>query len=484
MEPSPGYGVGHGVSEGERSVTGPESQLQEALRKIPAVQTVMRSLPDDLGVAPIWVQKAVREVLETIRRAVVDGNAVPPLSVIHQRVRDRAAQLATPNLRPVINATGVMIHTNLGRAPLPDAMMGHLNDIATHYSTLEYRLDAGARGSRHDLVADALAELTGGQAAMVVNNNAAAVLLALSTMAAGREVVVSRGELVEIGGSFRIPEVMALSGVHLVEVGATNKTHIDDYERAITENTALLLKVHQSNFRQVGFVESVARADLVALGIRHGIPVMEDLGSGVLLPLTIEGHREPQVQEVVQDGVAVATFSGDKLLGGPQAGLIVGQKNWIERMKKNPMARAVRVDKMTLAVLELVLRWYREDRGRDLPLWRMIYMPLERIVQRSEALVAALRQRVPGVHVDIEADWSEVGGGSMPGTRLETRVIAVDLSAEWLASVEASLRAASHPVVARVSRGKLLLDLRTVFDEEETRLLNTLVSALMTTQSG
>ena len=461
-----------------------DAAANAALRAIPAVQTVMRAMPEDGAPAVVWVQAGVRQVLADIRADVQRGGQVPLIADIIRMAVNRARQLARPQLRPLINATGVMVHTNLGRSPLPTEMMDHLNQIATQYSTLEYRLTEGVRGSRHEHIEGLLAELAGAESAMVVNNNAAAVLLALSTVAQHHEVVVSRGELVEIGGSFRIPEVMALSGARLVEVGATNKTHLLDYERAIHEDTALLLKVHQSNFRQIGFVDSVPRSDLVALGQSRGIPVMEDLGSGVLLPIEMDGYTEPTVQDVVKDGVEITTFSGDKLLGGPQAGLVVGKKVWIERMKKNPLARAVRVDKMTLAVLELVLRWYREGRGRDLPLWRMIYMPLESIFERAQVFRAALMARCPGERVDVQRDWSEVGGGSMPGTRIETYVIAVTLAPERLVKVEEALRAAPHAVVARVGRGKLLLDLRTVFEGQEPILLDTLAEALESTEIG
>ncbi len=457
---------------------------QEKLRRIPAVQTVLRAIPPVGDVAPKWLKVGARQVLAEIREELRAGSELLPLEDIRRRVMCRARDLAQPRLRPVINATGILVHTNLGRSPLPPQMMAHLSAIATRYSTLEYRLQEGVRGSRHELVEGLLAELVGAEAAMVVNNNAAAVLLALSSLAPGREVIVSRGELVEIGGSFRIPEVMALSGARLVEVGATNKTHLSDYEQAIGENTALLLKVHQSNFRQVGFVESISGTELVALGKRRNVPVMEDLGSGVLLPIQLEGHVEPQVQQVVGEGMDITTFSGDKLLGGPQAGLIVGRQDLVAQMKKNPLARAVRVDKMTLAVLELVLRWYYEDRGRDLPLWRMIYMPLESIFRRSEALIAAVRERYPQASLEIESDWSEIGGGSMPGTRLKTWVVALSAQPGRLQKLESALRAASDPVIIRMNRGKLLLDLRTVFEEQDSLLSETLADALMRTEDG
>ncbi len=448
------------------------------LRQIPAVQTVIRGRGDIPGVAATWIHEAARQVLDEIRQTVLTGGMVPPLDEIDARVRVRARELNEPHLRPVINATGVIIHTNLGRAPLPAEMMGHLGAVATQYSTLEYRIEAGERGSRHEHVEGLLAHLAGAEAAMVVNNNAAAVLLALATMANGKEVVVSRGELVEIGGSFRIPDVMALSGATLVEVGATNKTHGYDYERAINDNTALLLKVHQSNFRQVGFVDSVSRAELVAIARAHQLPVMEDLGSGVLLPLSVDGFEEPTVHEVVQAGVDVTTFSGDKLLGGPQAGLVVGRREWIQRMKKHPLARAVRVDKMTLAVLELVLRWYREGRGQDLPLWQMIGMDAEQVKARAEGLAERLASACPGLMLDIEPDWSEIGGGSMPGTRVPSFVLTIALSPETLTRAEAALRRGPTPVIVRVKAGKLMVDLRTVFPAQEKPLLDALIAHL------
>lgn len=455
-----------------------QSQTINPRRDIPAVQKVLRAVGAETGIAPVWLHQAAREVLESVRRDVMAGQPVPSMEILCERVESRARALARPHLRPVINATGVLIHTNLGRAPLPPEMMEHLATIATHYSTLEYRLDEGVRGSRHEHVEGLLAAWAGTEAAMVVNNNAAAVLLALSTLAKDREVIVSRGELVEIGGSFRIPEVMALSGAQLVEVGATNKTHRYDYQRAISDRTGLLLKVHQSNFRQIGFVDSVSRGELVQLGREYHLPVMEDLGSGVLLPLTIDGQEEPTVSDVIAQGVDITTFSGDKLLGGPQAGLVVGRREWIQAMKKNPLARAVRVDKMTLAVLELVLRWYHEDRGRDLPLWRMIDMPIDTIYQRAESLRDALVRRVPRLSVSLVEDFSEVGGGSVPGTRLKTWVLAIDLPGAQLVALEQALRQGDWPVIARAGRGRLLLDLRCVLDGQEVPLLNALIEAL------
>jgi len=454
--------------------------VNSQLRAIPAVQTIQRAIGDRLPVARVWLDQAIRDELEHIRQAVLQGEPVPPFERILTAVETRARRYAVPHLRPVLNATGVMIHTNLGRSPLPPALMDHVAAVATQYSTLEYRLSEGQRGSRHEHVEELLTRLVGTEAAMVVNNNAAAVLLALSTLAEGREVVVSRGELVEIGGSFRVPEVMALSGARLREVGATNKTHLRDYTAAIQDNTALLLKVHQSNFRMMGFVASVELSDLVQLGRQTGIPVMADLGSGVLRPLRIGDYEEPDVTTVVQTGVDVTTFSGDKLLGGPQAGIVVGRRDIIQRMKKHPLARAVRVDKMTLAALEMVLRWYAEGRGHELPLWQMIEASPESIRQRAETFMDHLRPHLPAeVRIELEEAWSEIGGGSMPGTRLPTYLVTLAGSeardvVEW----ERRLRESDPPVIVRVSHGKILVDLRTIFPQQEFTLQTAIVRAI------
>lgn len=311
---------------------------------------------------------------------------------------------------------------------------------------------------------------------MVVNNNAAAVLLALSSLSKDREAIVSRGQLVEIGGSFRIPEVMALSGAQLREVGATNKTHLRDYEAAVNEHTGLLVKVHTSNFRVLGFTESPSTEDLVRLGHQYRIPVMEDLGSGSLLAIELDGYREPTVAEVVRAGVDVVTFSGDKLLGGPQAGLVVGRRELIAQMKKNPLARAVRVDKMTLAALEMVLRRYLEGRGDELPLWQMLRLPLPVLHRRATNLARRL-QRTVGMllTVSVTPDFSEVGGGSMPGTRIPTWVVTlVPQEPGTVAELERALRQATIPVVARIHQNALVLDVRTVL----TSQMNDLVAAI------
>ncbi|MCY0885742.1 MAG: L-seryl-tRNA(Sec) selenium transferase, partial [Firmicutes bacterium] len=447
-------------------------------RQLPAVQRLMEAVQRQAPDLPRhWVHRGVAETLEAARRRLEAGGRLTEEALAAEAV-GRARALDRPHLRPVINATGVLIHTNLGRSPLPADIMAHVAAVAAGYSTLEFDLEAGRRGSRHDHVAGLLAEVSGAEAALVVNNNAAAVLLALSTLAAGREVVVSRGQLVEIGGSFRVPEVMAQSGAILHEVGATNKTHLADYERGINERTALLLKVHTSNFRVLGFTAQVPTAQLVALARRHGLPVMEDLGSGVLLPLTLDGYTEPQVQEVVAAGVDVVTFSGDKLLGGPQAGAVVGRRDLIAAMKRHPLARAVRVDKMTLAALELVLRRYVEGRAEELPLWQMLHADPEGLRRRARRLAARIRG-VTGAaaRVGVVPDQSQVGGGSMPATRLPTWVVTVEPLAASAEAWEAALRAGEPPVIARVQHGALRFDPRTLLPGQDRQLPAVLAAA-------
>ncbi len=449
-------------------------------REIPAVQSVWQALPKPLTVNEYWMRKAITHVIDQLRKDAENGQHPPNLPEIVQRVASMAEKISQPHLRPVINATGVMIHTNLGRSPLPLEIMEAVAEVATQYSTLEYDILAGERGSRHDHVAQILSELVGAEAAMVVNNNAAAVLIALSALAHGREVIVSRGELVEIGGSFRIPEVMALSGASLVEVGATNKTHPRDYEGAITAETALLLKVHQSNFRVIGFTESLSTVDLVQLGHARGISVMEDLGSGVIDPLTMDDMVEPSVKEVVKAGVDIVTFSGDKLLGGPQAGIIVGRKEIIDQLKKFPLARAVRVDKMTLAALERTIRWYLEGRAHELPLWQMMHATVEELRARAEGLVVQAAARISeGVTVAAAPCHSQIGGGSMPGTQMASYALTVTLPGNrGTAHFEERLRFADPAVIARIFHGSIIFDMRTIFPSQESLLIDTIVMAL------
>jgi L-seryl-tRNA(Ser) seleniumtransferase len=384
----------------------------------------------------------------------------------------RAALAMRPSLRRVVNATGIIVHTNLGRSVLSDAAAAAVAEVATGYSTLEYDVDSGERGSRHVHVESLLCRLTGAEAAMAVNNNAAAVMLAIAALSRGREAIVSRGQLVEIGGSFRIPDIMAESGARMVEVGATNKTHLADYERVIGESTGLLLKVHSSNFRVVGFTEEVSLADLVDLGGRHGVPVMEDQGSGVLFDLRPYGlPYEPSIAESVAAGASVVTASGDKLLGGPQAGIIVGQADVIAKLKKHPMARAVRLDKLQLAALEATLRLSLDEARAlaEIPTLRMLTEPAETVNVRADALASRLRAQLgEAADISVAPDIARAGGGSLPLADIPSFVVTLaprDMSAGEL---ETRLRCGAEPaIVARVKDGRVLLDPRTLSPAEE-----------------
>ncbi len=452
-----------------------------ALRRLPPVHEVARLCASQHPEYPIeLVTQAAREVLAAWRERVRATGAFPPeLPSLVAEVTLTLQQRARPSLRRVLNATGVILHTNLGRAPLGAAALAALQAVAGGYCNLEIDLEEGERGSRHVHVAGLLRELTGAEAALVVNNNAAAVLLALHSLARGKEVVVSRGELVEIGGSFRIPEVLAQSGARLVEVGTTNKTYPRDYEQAIGPETALLLKVHPSNYRVLGFTREVTRAELVAIGRKHGLPVLEDLGSGCLVDLTQFGvDSEPTVQESLRAGVDIVTFSGDKLLGGPQAGIILGKKCYLEVMKKNPLMRALRVDKLTLAALEATLRAYLSGEApRELPVLRMLTCPAEEVAARAAKIRELLEERVPGLlEVTLAPGTSCPGGGALPLTAIPTTLVVLRPQKGSVAALARCLRLGEPPVVARVSGDSLLLDPRTVAPSEVALLVDALVA--------
>jgi L-seryl-tRNA(Ser) seleniumtransferase len=373
------------------------------------------------------------------------------------------------HLRPVINATGVIINTNLGRAPLSAEALQAVEEIAHGYTNLEYDLDAGKRGSRHSHIHDLLCELTGAEAALVTNNNASAVLLSLITLAQGREVIISRGQLVEIGGGFRVPDVMRQSGCRLVEVGTTNRTRIQDYAAAITEQTALLLSVHPSNFLITGFTESTSLHELTQLAHKQGLLVMDDLGSGCLLPSEQYGlAHEPTPQESIAAGSDIVCFSGDKLLGGPQAGILVGKAEIIARLAKHPLMRAIRIDKMTLAALEATLRHYQRGQAEThIPIWRMITMPTEHITRRATAWMTHLHTH--GITARLQDGKSTIGGGSLPGETQATTLLALDAATLPFSVNELAqrLRQYATPIVARISHDTLLLDPRTVLEEQD-----------------
>ncbi|MEE8470842.1 MAG: L-seryl-tRNA(Sec) selenium transferase [Dehalococcoidia bacterium] len=422
----------------------------------------------------------VRRQLEQDRLSIALGNPSPSTDEIVDSVCARAQALASPSLRPVINASGVIIHTNLGRAPLSEEATAAMSRIAKGYSNLEFDLDGGTRGSRNTHIEHILCQLTGAEAALVVNNNASALLLALTALAKRREVIVPRGQAVEIGASFRIPEIMKQSGARLVEVGTTNCTYVEDYEQAISPRTAALLRVHSSNFRIVGFTHSVTLAEMVTLGNRHDIPVFDDLGSGCLLDTTAFGlDPEPMVQQSVAAGAGLAFFSGDKLIGGPQAGIIVGKKALVDKLEKHPLARAVRIDKVGLAGLAATLVIYLKGEAvRSIPIWRMIAAPLKDIEERANLWAQAL----DGLGRVVDGE-STVGGGSLPGGTLPTRLVAIGKRVKKkdrnMAQILAQrLRAQQPPVVGRISGDALLLDPRTVLPQEDEALVQALRSAV------
>jgi L-seryl-tRNA(Ser) seleniumtransferase len=390
-------------------------------------------------------------------------------------VERRVATLLRSSLYTVINATGVIIHTNLGRAPLSEAALHAMGLIAGGYSNLEYDLEAGSRGTRYQHVESLLCRLTGAEAGLVVNNNAGAVLLALAALAKGKEVIVSRGQLVEIGGGFRVPDVMRQSGARLVEVGTTNRTHPKDFRDALGPRTGLLLRVHSSNFKQIGFTAEVTLGEMVALGHEVGVPVLDDLGSGSLLDTTRYGLApEPMVQQSVAAGADLTTFSGDKLLGGPQAGVIVGREELVAKLRRHPLARALRVDKGTLAALQATLLHYlRGEAEQEVPVWRMITLPLETLSARAAAWAAEMRSR--GISATVVPSASTVGGGSLPGETVPSRALA--LSHPSPNALAAALRSGDPPVITRISEGQVLLDPRTVPVQADQLLMRALAVA-------
>jgi L-seryl-tRNA(Ser) seleniumtransferase len=421
------------------------------------------------------VTDEIRTVLTEARARVEAGDRVPEIVELAADVERRLARLVRGTLYPVINATGVVIHTNLGRAPLSQSARQAMEAIATGYSNLEYDLEAGSRGSRYLHVESLLSRLTGAEAALVVNNNAGAVLLMLAALASDKEVIVSRGQLVEIGGGFRIPDVMRESGARLVEVGTTNRTHLRDFRDALGSETALLLRVHSSNFRQIGFTMEVSLEEMVSLGREAGVPVIDDLGSGSLLDTTHYGLApEPMVQQSVAAGAGLTSFSGDKLLGGPQAGLIVGNEALVARLRHHPLARALRVGKGSLAALQATLLHYvRGEAEEEIPVWRMIAMPLA--VLSARAAYWAAEARSHGIPATTVPAASTVGGGSLPGETLPTCALA--LAHPVPDAVAAALRSGDPPVVVRISEGQLILDPRTVPQEADSLLLQALTAA-------
>jgi len=458
---------------------------QELLSQLPSVDELLKSEHGRIwleGFPRPYVLRAIRETIDLWRKEILAGTIKE--IIIEEMVPEigiRIERLSSPSLRPLINATGVVIHTNLGRAVLSRRVTENIVKIATSYSNLEYDLSEGRRGKRYSHVKRLLRDLTGAEDGFVVNNNAAAVFLCLNTLARGREVIVSRGELIEIGGSFRIPDVMANSGAILVEVGTTNKTHLYDYERAINENTALILKVHQSNYRIQGFTEDVSIEELVRLGHGRGIPVMHDLGSGCLIDLKPFGiHSEPSVKNILKSGVDLVTFSGDKLLGGPQAGLIIGKKEIIENIQKNPLTRAVRIDKLTLSALEMTLFEYLDEERaiKDIPTLRMLFEDPSKIKERAKKIYNMLKRGLKDAEIELIQDISRAGGGSLPEVDFPTHAVSIKPVSIPIKIFEERLRNGNPAVIIRVKDDRAIIDARTVQQREIPLLVSSIKAAL------
>jgi len=457
----------------------PGTDRRNLLKMLPGVDRVLDALGAHAVSGPVpqaLLTQSVREVISGLREKILSENrTVGPEDLSMEAVMDRVhaeiQRRLSPRLRRVVNGTGVVVHTNLGRSLLSESAVQNLAAVGSRYSNLEFDLAAGVRGSRYAAVEEILCEISGGEAAMVVNNNAGAVLVCLETLARGKKVIVSRGELVEIGGAFRIPDVMAKSGAFLKEVGTTNRTHPHDYEGAIEDETGLLLKVHRSNYSVVGFTASVSLKNLVDLGRTYGIPVMEDLGSGTFIDFSKYGlEYEPTVQESVASGADVVTFSGDKLLGGPQAGIIVGKKAFLDRIKKNPLTRALRIDKLTLAALESTLRLYRDEACavESIPTLRMILAPVKEIEKRAARLRRALKSigstRLQAILTDLS---SRVGGGALPLLKIPSRCLGIRIEGMSINHVERFMREkAEIPVIGRIEDDLFILDPRTIQEEE------------------
>ena len=467
---------------------------QALLRELPAVDRLLKEPSLEKGLQRLprsLVLQAVKETIDYYRRKITGSQTpeqlIEELDLSPEFLAEEALTLAEKyagmNLRPVINATGVVIHTNLGRAPLPKPAVEAMSAIAGSYSNLELSLESGKRGSRQDHLEELLCKLSGAEAAVVVNNNAAAVFLALNTVASGQEVVVSRGQLVEIGGSFRIPEIMAASGARLSEVGTTNKTHPGDYQAAVNEDTAAFLKVHTSNYHMSGFTALVETGELSEIADKNGLLLIEDLGSGVFLDLEKYGLPfEPKVQDSITAGADLVTFSGDKMLGGPQAGIIVGRRELVSRVRENQLARALRVDKFTIASLEATLQLYLEEETavKEIPVWRMLTTGVDQLRDRAEEMALRFDSLFTGGKVNVTTGVSRVGGGALPTAELPTCLVRVipgegDPSPSEIAE---RLRLSEPPVILRLQQDALLFDLRTIFEEQENLLFEALKQAV------
>lgn len=473
------------------------ADLHPLLRELPAVDRLLQEpvLVELLERTPRrLVLTAAQETLQGYRQKIIGRPAGSPAAdldlspaVLARETAELVQRLVLPTLRPVLNATGVILHTNLGRAPLAAAAAEAVAGIMERYCNLEINLEEGVRGSRQVHLEKLLCDLTGAEAAVVVNNNAAAVFLILNSCAAGKEVVVSRGQLVEIGGSFRLPEVMASSGVRLVEVGTTNKTYLRDYEAAVTDDTAALMKVHTSNYHLIGFTASVETAALVSLAHARDLLAFEDLGSGLLFDLAPYGlPPEPCVQDSIAAGMDLVSFSGDKLLGGPQAGIIVGRKELVREIRTNQLARILRVDKLTVAALEATLRLYLDEKEaiQAIPAWRALTVPLSRLRERAEALAALLKKDLGEGGIKLWEGSSRIGGGALPTAELPTVLLSLQASYPGPAELARRLRCGNPPVMVRLQQDRLLFDLRTVDPDQDDLLVKAIRAAMKDEPTG
>ncbi|OPY63830.1 MAG: L-seryl-tRNA(Sec) selenium transferase [Syntrophorhabdaceae bacterium PtaU1.Bin034] len=459
--------------------------MKDLLRQIPKVDDILKDEKwGDLSVYPEATAKDnLRDILNELRAAIKEGRAdsVPAVPAIIEETKRRTARSLSPHLRKVVNGTGVVIHTNLGRSPLPRFAFERLLAVASGYSNLEYNLEEGRRGDRHDHCLSLMTRLTGAEGALIVNNNAAAVLLTLNTFADGKEVIIGRGELIEIGGSFRIPEVMEKSGAVLREVGTTNRTFREDYERAVNERTGLIMKAHTSNYRIRGFVHETTSEELTSLAASRDIPFYFDTGSGLFSPLGNHlGFSEPTIREEVKKNIDLISFSGDKLLGGPQAGIVVGKKGLIDALKKNPLTRALRPDKFTLSALEATLLLYLDlDKARlEIPVLRMLYQDETTLKTRAGRLRRLLQRRAVKATIEVARMYSEVGGGSLPDVSIPSCGLSLQPNDISVERFEQNMRGLPVPVIGRIEKGRFLIDMRTVQEADEPHLLSGIETAL------
>ena len=461
------------------------NKKQKLLQELPSVDEILKSRDGIKWCSAYhrrFVLKAIREIIEIRRKEIIEVSSTDiSIEGMAKDIEAKIQKLSAFSLQPLINATGIVIHTNLGRSILSEKILENVKKVSENYSNLEYNIEEGKRGKRYAHITGLLREITGAESALIVNNNAAAVLLSLSTLAKGKEVIVSRGELVEIGGSFRVPDVMASSGAILREVGATNKTHLRDYKNAINENTALILKVHQSNFRITGFTEDVSIEELKKFSEKHNIPLMYDLGSGCMIDLRPYGvYSEPSVQEIMKAGGDIITFSGDKLLGGPQGGVIVGRKELIERMQKNPLTRAVRIDKLTLAAFEAVLMEYvdLEKAVENIPTLNMLFQKPETIQERAKKIASGIKRHVKNAEVAVVPDKSKAGGGSLPEMDFPTYAVSIKPEKISVNELEERLRKGTPAIIARIKDDALLLDARTIRSRDIEALVKAVHAAI------